>query len=640
MHSSGKWIEGFAIRILSGDISGIWIIRRFNADVVTLASIEGGNPILVAVDKLEEKYIAKDLIFLAEMRCNGELVFNQLSEKDQEETTRKYAYVKEYLAASSNRRSKTRLIKIISDVARKIEDKDPPGWTTLNNWIKQYINAGNKLRGLFPLHDNKGNYVTKLDDRVREIINAVKPLYYKPGRLLISTIHKMVEGKIIEHNLSNPSDTLDIPVYSTVKYHVERVSYQEYIRGRVGRQRAKYELAKVGVAPKTSRILERVEADHTNLDIHVLHDDRKTLLGRPTLTALIDHYSGMIVGFQISFEEPSFASASMAISNAVLLKASVLAAFGIEGHWPAHGVMESMVADNGSEFWSGNMDIAIGDVGSVLQYAPVRSPNYKGRIERFFLTLKTGLLDALPGKTNGVGAGSKEYNPQSEAKLTLSEFKKIFLNWLVNIYHLQPVGSEIKSPLDLWIESEKYFPVPIEDAKRIETILMATDTRTLQREGIQIENLKYNSDSLKDIYRRDGRVLLTIKYSHFNLGYIYVYDSLNLLYLKVPCDEFEYANNLSLYAHKIIVNHSNSQRKSYKYNATLLKAKAEVFANLDALHEKNVRRKSQVTTKRAARVAQLGGQMPEPSMPSAADPEPIYIEDNVSSNDTDEWEVW
>lgn len=454
-----------------------------------------------------------------------------------------------------------------------------------------------------------------------------------------STIHKIVEAKVLKHNLSNPEDLLTVPAYSTVAYHIDKRSYQEHVQGRIGKNRARYEFANVGEAPETTRILERVEADHTPLDINVLHDETRTLLGRPVLTILIDHYSRMVMGFQISFEEPSYASAAMAIGSAVLQKDDLLEFYGVEGDWPAHGVMESMVADNGSEFWSENLDMAISEVGSVLQYAPVRSPNYKGVVERFFLTLKTGLIDSLPGKTNGVGNGSDEYIAEKEAKLTLTEFKERFLKWLVNIYHRESHGKEEKSPLDIWNESAREFPVVEEDVKRIETILMCTDTRTLRRSGIQYENLEYNSEPLRDIYRREGVVELMIKYNPFDIGHIYVWDNLNKIYIRVQCVNYKYAKGLSMYAHKAIRKRINSAKKSYKDDAVLQKAKVELFGDIESLHERNVRRKSQVTAKKAARIHSLGVE-DFSAKASPDDTTSVVIQNMQAEEATDDWEVW
>lgn len=637
MNSMNRWVAGFAVRFGSPDLRGIWIIRRVYGENVTFANIDTQSIVVKSEQDLSERISKNEIQFLAEGRHNGDIVFQDLSENDQEETVRKYAYVKAYLESEDQKRSRKKLEVIVNKVANEIGDENKPAWNTVNTWIKQYFSAGLRLKGLYPNHFKKGNRAKKLDLRVYEIIDKVLPRYFKGNRPLASSIYKQIEGKILKYNLNNPEEILEIPAYSTIAYHIKRRTYQENIRGRVGKNRARYEFSSVGEAPKTTRILERVEADHTPLDIHVLSDDTNTLLGRPTLTVLVDHYSGMVVGCQISFEEPSYASASLAISCAILPKNEILEFYGIDGCWPAHGVMEMMLADNGSEFWSDNLEMAISEVGSLLQFAPVRTPNYKGTVERFFRSLRTMLIDSLPGKTNGIKDSYDEYSAESEAKLTLNQFKKIFYNWLVNIYHRQPIGDAVKSPLDLWNESARDFPVDEQDRKHIETALMASDTRTIQRSGIQIENLKYNNDSLRDIYRREGPTSALIKYSPFDLGHIYVFDELNGIYIPVRCDEYEYAKGLSMYAHKIIQSHANKQRKSYRDDANLKKAKAEIFGSIDDIHKRNAGRKTQVTAKKAARIQQVGivDQFVELEKPI-----PAIISNIFAEEQTEDWEIW
>lgn len=639
MHNLSRWMPGIAFCANFDGRDAIWMIRRINGSNVTLADIDNKTVLVKPESELEDYLENKALQFMAADRYNGEIAFQDLPEEYQKETVRKYAYVRVFLDSDDQKRSKRKLEKIIKTVAEKINDTKPPAWNTYNNWLNQYFKAGCRINGLYPNDPNKGCRELRCDHRVRYIINQSIPLYFKNCQMRKSTIHKIVEAKVLKHNLSNPEDLLTVPSYSTVAYHIDKRSYQEHVQGRVGRKRARYEFADVGEAPKTSRILERVEADHTPLDINVLHDETKTLLGRPTLTILIDHYSSMVMGFQISFEEPSYAAAAMAIGCAILPKKDLLDFYGLEGDWPAHGVMELIVTDNGTEFWSDNLDMAISEVGSVLQYAPVRSPNYKGVAERFFLTLKTMWIDSLPGKTNGIGKGTEDYIAEKDAKLTLTEFKSRFLNWLVNIYHREPRGKAEKSPLDLWNDSSREFPVVEENSKRIETALMCSDKRTLQRSGIQYENLEYNSDQLRDIYRREGVIEMLIKYNPFDIGHIYVWDDLNRIYIRVPCVNYRYAKGLSMYAHKAIRKRINSVRKRYKDEAVLQKAKVELFGDIESLHERNVRRKSQVTTKKAARVYSLG--VEEFSDRANTDDTYPVVNQNMKTEEvTDDWEVW
>lgn len=92
-----------------------------------------------------------------------------------------------------------------------------------------------------------------------------------------------------------------------------------------------------------------------------------------------------------------------------------------------------------------------------------------------------------------------------------------------------------------------------------------------------------------------------------------------------------------MYAHKIIQNHANKQRKSYKDDANLKKAKAEIFGNIGNLHKRNAGRKTQVTAKKAARLKQVGvvDQVPELEKPMPAIISNIFVEEQ-----TEDWEIW
>lgn len=103
------------------------------------------------------------------------------------------------------------------------------------------------------------------------------------------------------------------------------------------------------------------------------------------------------------------------------------------------------------------------------------------------------------------------------------------------------------------------------------------------------------------------------------------------------CDEYEYAKGLSMYAHKAIQKHVKAQRKSYKDNSALQRAKIEVFADLDDLHQRNARRKTQVTTKKAARIHSIGV---TDMAKKHEEITPVIIKTPVVEEATDDWEVW
>lgn len=70
----------------------------------------------------------------------------------------------------------------------------------------------------------------------------------------------------------------------------------------------------------TTRPLERVELDHFLCDVHLVCHKTGVPLGRPWLTLAVDHYSGMVVGYHLSFAPPSAASVLAALRHAILPK--------------------------------------------------------------------------------------------------------------------------------------------------------------------------------------------------------------------------------------------------------------------------------------------------------------------------------
>ncbi|MFA0350011.1 transposase, partial [Vibrio sp. 10N.222.55.C6] len=51
-----------------------------------------------------------------------------------------------------------------------------------------------------------------------------------------------------------------------------------------------------------TRVLQRVEIDHTPLDVILIDDELLVPLGRPYLTLLVDVFSGCIIGYHIGFK--------------------------------------------------------------------------------------------------------------------------------------------------------------------------------------------------------------------------------------------------------------------------------------------------------------------------------------------------
>tara|TARA_Y100001972_G_scaffold121122_2_gene164635 strand:+ start:1257 stop:3170 length:1914 start_codon:yes stop_codon:yes gene_type:complete len=599
------WEEGVIVEFKGATPCHRAIIRSVGKSEIILADVSTGSSLSVVRKKLDDIYQSGGARFLAESRDFGELKFADLSEKEQKETNRKYKYIKELTERGVAKITEKSSAQVIREVASELSEK-PPHWQSVRSWYKSFVEAGSKMRGLYPRHRFKGDREPKIDQAVLKIIKEAAKRYFNKSQPSMASVYRNVEEKIIEHNLDHPSKPLKVPSYLTVQSRVLETSYQSKQKSRQGIRTLQAELASSESGIETTRVLERVEIDHTLLDIHVLHDDHRTLLGRPNITVLIDHHSHMILGFQLSFEKPSFASVCIACINAFLPKDAFMEAVGSDGEWPAHGIPTTLVTDNGNEFWGKNFSAVADEMGSLFQYCPIRKGNYKSRVERFFGIVNSMVLDDLPGVVRKAGKCGDTYDGRQEATITFSEFKRYLVDWITKVYHYMPINGLGVTPHELWTESERDFPVPIEDEMEITPILMATETRELSKGGIRKFVQNYNSSLLKDLYRRDGPGNVTIKYNPFDIGYVLVLDTVNKVYLRVESEDFEYASGLSAYEHGRVRETARGASKNKLDNLDLQKARVKLSREREEFHARNSRRKTQVTTSKAARSEKIG----------------------------------
>lgn len=603
--SAELWIEGVILEFKDQKPCGRAIIRRVKKNTVTLANILNGETLELELDYLNYKNGISQIKFLASSKSLGDLTFMDLTEKEQRETNRKYRYIQRLTNADISKITSKSASNLIAEVAKELGEK-PPHWQSVRGWYKNFADAGNRMRGLYPKHRLKGGRQPKIDQKVLQIIEVESKRYFTGSQPKIASIHRNVESKVIEHNLENPGDTLRVPTYLTVRDRLLKTSYERRQASRKGKQAFQAELAGDESGIETTRILERVEIDHTLLDLNVLHDEHKTLIGKPNITVLIDHYSHMVLGFQLSFEKPSFGSVCMACQNAFLPKEKFLNKLGSRVSWPAHGIPSTLVTDNGNEFWGKSFAATADELGSIFQYCPIKKGNYKSRVERFFGIVNSLVLDDLPGVARKPGKCAQGYDARQEAKMSYSEFKRHFMTWMTEVYHNLPLDDSGMTPNELWRESEADFPVPEEDPMELLPILMASDTRTLSKGGINKFALSYDSSILKDLYRRDGAKEVRIKYNPFDIGYILVLDDLNNVYVKAKCVRYSYASGLSLFEHNQIRQRAKQIAKDKYENPDLLRAKVQLANERDELHKRNKRRKTQVTATNAARSEKVG----------------------------------
>ena len=100
-------------------------------------------------------------------------------------------------------------------------------------------------------------------------------------------------------------------------------------------------------------------------------------------------------------------------------------------------VPETIVIDHGKVYVSAHVTSVCRRLGISIQPARLRTGRDKGPLERFFRTLREGLLEALPGY-KGPDVYARGLDPEGDACFFLDEMEAIIAEWIAVVYHHRP----------------------------------------------------------------------------------------------------------------------------------------------------------------------------------------------------------
>lgn len=457
--------------------------------------------------------------------------------------------------------TKTNLVPLLEKA--KVELGEPiPKWRALARWWSRYKKSGYKVTALIPQHKRKGNRKPRFEHLEEEFAQKAMATYLNEKRPSIASVYEDYKSEIIVQNefisdLNTPIKTIS---YTGFYKRIKKLPNYALTLARKGKYAADLDFMYVGTHKPPTRVLERVEIDHTPIPLIVLDDNLLIPIGRACLTLLIDAYSHCIFGFNLGFHEPGFYPVRNALLNAFKPKASVQKLNpDIIHDWPCHGKPETIIVDNAVEFWGDDLEQTCNELTVNVQYNPVRKPWLKPFVERFFQTINTKVIDNLPGKTFANMLERYEYDPVKDAIFRFSEFVKLFVEWIVDDYHFSPDSRKRFIPILLWQKGFAEYPpkqYTEEEQHELDVIISIADRRLHNKGGIRIHSLRYDSEELAN-YRRmyDEKQLKTkvlVKTNPNDVSYIHVFIEKAEKYLKVPCvDAIGYTQGLSLQQHRI-----------------------------------------------------------------------------------------
>lgn len=441
-------------------------------------------------------------------------------------------------------------------------------------YLRRYWQRGKNINALLPDYENSGGkgkervagnkklgrprkYGTgiNVDEETKKIFRIAIKRYYQTSKKnpLSTAYHLMLKDfysedyKIVE-GIKYPVliDQNEIPSLSQFKYFFEKeLNIKETISARKGAK--KFELENRAILGKSDTYTigpgSLYQIDATIGDVYLVSRyNRKWIIGRPVIYAVIDVFSRMITGLYVGLEGPSWVGAMMALANTATDKVKFCNEYGIsilENEWPCFHIPEAIIGDRG-EMESKMVETLVNAFHVKIDNTPPFRGDWKGIIEQYFHTINGYVKPLVPGTIDidFRQRGGKDY--RLDAKLDLYQFTQLIIKCALdhNNYHrldsydrnIAMISQDVKSiPLELWnwgIKNRsgrlRTFPEDL-----IKLNLMPTDRALITEKGIKLKNIFYGCETaLKEMWfekaRNKGTWKVDISYDPRNMDYIYL----------------------------------------------------------------------------------------------------------------------
>lgn len=631
-------MSGFALlkgMVFNWDGSNFRIDRlQPNGDLLLERAIDGYVISVPREQLLKEYSLGKistqqlDPVELSEALPTYSRALDDLPKSVRAETLRRWQYVQEIITRNGLIFTPQIMGPFIAEVAAKIADPRPPSVTSLYRWYRRY-QQHQDTRALIPRTDRRGPKDPRQDVLILQLVSeAMQEAFNASPQATGRNIYVRLITKIDVRNRQNLSlKQLKVPSLRTVYRLLERVPVYEQITLSHGKKAAenKLRLGKKGTV--TTNILERVEVDHTPLDLFLIDEKTYLPLGRPTLTVVIDHFSRMLLGYHLSFDSPSTAAVMGALRHAILPKEAVDQAFGnlsIEHPWCCYGLPDVLVVDNGLEFHGRDLEGVCFDLGIRIQYCPKHQPRFKGAVERYLKTINYFFAHQLPGTSFARLHQRGDYDPQKHALLTLAEFKHVFDKWVLDVYAQEVHRSLGVTPWAKWHQGLTRRPPGLpSDVRDLQRRIGLVNERALRRDGIFLNGIRYTGAELQPIISKYGEgVRVRVVFDPEDLGMIQVWGPDQEMPLSAYAVNQDYAQHLTLRQNELIRLRLREQGADTEDRVALQRAKHELTMVVQELMESRKQR----SRRKAAAIQGISSSRPQDettSVPTLAKTKPI-----------------
>lgn len=500
----------------------------------------------------------------------------------------------------------------VEDLKRRFDHL--PSDRTFRKWVAERGTHGDRRPADFASCSGLGSRRRRIHPTVLRIIMKWVELFHAKPRQSVNAFWKRATEDVGRYQRGEPLEILEFKQAldpprdpASAKMCTRRIFAKEIERARGGTamaiaygQRAREQrFGGGGVSQEPVRFLQVVQLDDTPFPMVFVFDAvRHVPVGVPIVTIALDVYTRVILGWDITFEAPSYASYMRTMLHTALPKrvpdsfrkdpllASRLAEL-------CGKVVGHMLLDNARHQIGRAAQDAGGDIGSGVRWAGKKQPTHKPHVESCIGTLQTILRDLLPAATWDIPLMREfDYDPNTQAIVTLERFREIFAEAVARYHTSEHSGLLNRWPLDVWTEQRTRHGLDwVSDPDHFRRAIAEVDFLSFRGDGVRIEGLRYGSDGSDDRWPTSNDDLLfnfgmargvasdtkkrtfpkvKVKYDPNDMSVAWIFDELRREYVEVPCTMRRYAEKLPLWLHNRLKEHAREKRLAFENEHDML----------------------------------------------------------------------
>lgn len=391
---------------------------------------------------------------------------------------------------------------------------DDPSPSQLGRWVFKYAKQRDPM-ALNPNYARSGNRRMRLEPVVQRLVDRMAAHYCRPSRPTVQHLHQRLVGILTRSN-ERRGTSYSIPSKRTLERAIADLDEHDKLAGRYGIAWARRNYSPAFEGPMATRPLERVEMDEWRVDLMTLCVDaglwarmddaqrRQVEKARCWMTAAIDCATRCILSIYLTTDAPSTRSALEGLRWIVTDKDSLRKAAGAKTIWAAHGTPENLFTDKGAGFKSHEFQAAAHSLGIGTLKPNAGKAQFRGKIERLFRSLDTGLVSRFEGRTFSNSEEKGDYDAEKTASITCEELNRALIRYVCDVYHVSAhAGLGGRSPATEWNRLTRVHGAEICPPKhQMREIFGVPMQRVVGKKGVRLFGTFYQCQDLTEIWLR------------------------------------------------------------------------------------------------------------------------------------------